>query len=210
MTAAVDPGVIAIVRLRRIPAPDALFDALVDSGIRSIEITLPTPDSSTTIARWRERGVGLVGAGTIRTESDVTRAADAGAQFLVTPTTSASVLLAAQKLDLPVICGALTPTEIDTAVNLGAACVKVFPIDAMGGLDYVRAVAAPLHDIRLVPTGGINADNAAGYGAAGCAGIGIGSALVDEETVVAARWQTICERGRSITRAWTEGVTRRA
>jgi 2-dehydro-3-deoxyphosphogluconate aldolase/(4S)-4-hydroxy-2-oxoglutarate aldolase len=203
------PGVIAIVRLRSASPSDELFEALLEGGISCVEITLPTPDSAAAIARWRSRGGALVGAGTVRTPDDVARAADSGAQFLVTPGFSREVLAAAQARDLPVVCGALTPTEIESAAAAGAACVKVFPVDAVGGPSYIAAVTAPLTDIRLVPTGGVDADAARRYGELGCAGVGVGSSLVDEATVTAAGWETIRARAGELVTAWDSGKASR-
>jgi 2-dehydro-3-deoxyphosphogluconate aldolase/(4S)-4-hydroxy-2-oxoglutarate aldolase len=200
-----DPGVIAIVRLRNASPADELLEALLEGGVTCVEITLPTPGSAAAIGRWRSRGGALVGAGTVRTPEDVVRAADSGAQFLVTPAFSREVLAAAETHDLPVVCGALTPTEIEYAAAAGASCVKVFPVDAVGGPDYIKAVTAPLADLRLVPTGGVDAAAAGRYAQLGCAGVGVGSALVDETTVTERDWETIRSRSAALVAAWSSG-----
>lgn len=209
ITAMERPGVIAIVRLKKTAPTEHILEALLEGGIRYIEVTLPTPGSIQAIQRWQAMDTAIVGAGTIRTVDDVARAADVGARFLVTPTTSIPVLEAAQQRGLPVICGALTPTEIDTAAK-AAALVKVFPIEAVGGLAYLKAIAAPLDDIGFVPTGGVDVAAARSYAAFGCAGTGIGSALIDEASVAAGEWSIIRDRATAFSRAWSEGSADRA
>jgi 2-dehydro-3-deoxyphosphogluconate aldolase/(4S)-4-hydroxy-2-oxoglutarate aldolase len=198
------PGIIAIVRLKHIEPAEHILEALIEGGIRYIEVTLPTPGSLQAIKKWQATDAAIVGAGTVRTVDDVARAADAGAQFLVTPTTSMPVLEAAQRVGLPVVCGALTPSEIDLAAS-AAALVKIFPIAAVGGLVYLKAVAAPLDGIGFVPTGGVDVASAQSYAAFGCAGAGIGSALVDEASVVAGQWSIIRDRATAFARAWAQG-----
>ncbi len=135
------------------------------AGIRVLEATLTTPGAPEAIATMRKKfgDEADVGAGSVREVSDVDIAADAGATFLVTPTVNPLVMERAHERGLPVICGALTPTEIDTAWRLGAAAVKVFPIAAVGGIAYLRALRAPMPDIPLVPTGGVHLADVAKY-----------------------------------------------
>ena len=203
------PGVIAIVRLNRIEPSEHILHALLEGGIRNVEVTLSTPGSIAAITNWQKFDSAIVGAGTVRTVDDVTQAADAGAKFLVTPTTSLPVLEAAERLGLPVICGAMTPSEIDLAAK-SAALVKIFPIEAIGGLAYLKAIAAPLNDIGFVPTGGVDAETATDYAAFGCAGVGIGSALVNEASVIDKKWSEIRDRASTFTKAWEKGRANRA
>jgi 2-dehydro-3-deoxyphosphogluconate aldolase/(4S)-4-hydroxy-2-oxoglutarate aldolase len=203
-------GVIAIVRLREQAASDDILESLVAGGINRIEITIGTPDALSTVARWRERTEALIGVGSARTVADVERAVAAGAQFLVTPTTNVPVLSAAREAGVPVVCGALTPTEIDTAWRGGAAAIKVFPIDTVGGPRYVRAVLAPLDDVPLVPTGGVDVSSTRAYAALGCAGVGVGSRLVDEALVAVRAWSSLTARAAQFVQAWREGCERQA
>ncbi|HLT09426.1 MAG TPA: bifunctional 4-hydroxy-2-oxoglutarate aldolase/2-dehydro-3-deoxy-phosphogluconate aldolase [Micromonosporaceae bacterium] len=203
-------GVIAIVRLREQAASDGILESLVAGGINRIEITIGTPDALSTVARWRERAEALIGVGSVRTAAEVERAAASGAQFLVTPTTSAPVLASAASAGVPVVCGALTPTEIDAAWRAGAAAIKVFPIDTVGGPRYVRAVSAPLNDVPLVPTGGVDVAATRVYAALGCAGVGVGSRLVDEALVAERAWSSLTTRAAQFVQAWREGCERQA
>ncbi|WP_410650618.1 bifunctional 4-hydroxy-2-oxoglutarate aldolase/2-dehydro-3-deoxy-phosphogluconate aldolase [Amycolatopsis sp. cmx-4-54] len=135
------------------------------AGVRVLEAALTTPGATDAISTIRKKlgDDAHVGAGSVREVSDVDISADAGATFLVTPTVNPLVMERAHERGLPVVCGALTPTEIDQAWRLGAAAVKVFPIAAVGGIAYLRAVRAPMPDIPLVPTGGVHLADVAKY-----------------------------------------------
>ncbi|MEO3755248.1 bifunctional 4-hydroxy-2-oxoglutarate aldolase/2-dehydro-3-deoxy-phosphogluconate aldolase [Streptomyces sp. B6B3] len=199
-------GVVAIVRLNTAP-PDEIRTALVDAGVPALEVTLTTPGAEAAIARWRESGVAAqVGAGTVRTPEEARRAIRAGARFLVTPTTSPAVLDTAGEAGVPVLCGALTPTEIDAAWRLGAAAVKVFPVDAVGGAAYVRAVRAPLPDVPLVPTGGVDTAAARAYAALGCRAVGVGGFLVSDGVAAAEDFDGLRTRAAELTAAWHAGT----
>ncbi len=115
--------------------------------------------------------------GGIRTPAAARAAIDAGAQFLVTPITAPEILSLARAERCPVVCGALSPTEVEAAYRAGATLVKVFPVAAMGGPAYIRQLRSPLHDVPLVPTGGVGLDDIADYAKAGAAAVALGSAL---------------------------------
>jgi 2-dehydro-3-deoxyphosphogluconate aldolase/(4S)-4-hydroxy-2-oxoglutarate aldolase len=201
-----DAGVIAIVRLRTNEPADEVLEHLVAGGITAVEVTLPSPGSLAAVRRWRSRSDVRVGVGTVISAQDAERAIEAGAQFLVTPTTSLPVLSTAGQAGVPVACGALTPTEIQLAWDSGAWSVKVFPIDAMGGARYIRNLKGPLPDIPLVPTGGVTVATTTEYAEVGCVGVGIGSALVDEATVAEGAWERLRERAGAFVTAWEKGL----
>jgi 2-dehydro-3-deoxyphosphogluconate aldolase/(4S)-4-hydroxy-2-oxoglutarate aldolase len=181
---------IAIVRLPSAQGLVRVCQELVDAGLPAVEVTLTTPGALQAIAALE----GQVGAGSVRTVDDVRRAQEAGASFLVTPVMKLSVLEVAK---VPVVCGALTPTEIDAASE-AAAFVKVFPASVMGPR-YIREVLAPMPELKLIPTGGITPSLAQEYLAAGAVGVGIGSALVNAETMDNPR--LLRERAREFLRA---------
>lgn len=200
-------GIVAIVRLRRQPVPDAVADALRAGGVGHAEITLPTPGALQTIARWQEREGLVVGAGTVRTAADARAAILAGARFLVTPTLDHAVLDAAAEHGVPVYCGAATPTEIDHAYRHRAvAAVKVFPAGVLGGARYITAVREPLHDVPLLPTGGVGAAEAREYARLGCVGVGVGGHLVDDDVVATAAWDRLEQRAAELVAAWSAGL----
>lgn len=201
-----DAGVIAIVRLRTNEPADEVLEHLVAGGITAVEVTLPSPGSLAAVRRWRTRSDVRVGVGTVISAQDAELAIEAGAQFLVTPTTSLPVLSTAGQAGVPVACGALTPTEIQLAWESGAWSVKVFPIDAMGGARYIRNLKGPLPDIPLLPTGGVTVVTTTEYAEVGCVGVGIGSALVDEATVAEGAWERLRERAGAFVAAWEKGL----
>lgn len=205
-----DPGVIAIIRLSGKP-PVELLAALARGGVEHVEITLTTPGCLEAVAEWRVQDPQMVvGVGSVRSPDDVRAAANAGAQFLVTPSSDPAVLRTAGQLHLAVASGASTPGEIVNAMTWGATWVKVFPVDLLGGPDYIRAVRAPLPDLPLLPTGGVHPASTREYAALGCRGIGAGSALVSQGDVDAARWTRVEQLAAAFTSAWTSGVHSRA
>jgi 2-dehydro-3-deoxyphosphogluconate aldolase / (4S)-4-hydroxy-2-oxoglutarate aldolase len=174
--------VIAILRAEDTDYFADIAQVLYDSGIHVIEAALTTPGALDAIAAMQiELGPDtMVGAGSVRTVSDVDACAAVGADFLVTPTFSPDVLERAQQYGLPVACGALTPTEIEAAWRHGAAVVKVFPVAQAGGVDYIHAVRAPLPEIPLVPTGGVTLAEVEGYLGAGAFAVAAASPLIGD------------------------------
>jgi 2-dehydro-3-deoxyphosphogluconate aldolase/(4S)-4-hydroxy-2-oxoglutarate aldolase len=166
--------------LRRVEDLDARVAALADAGVGVIEITLDDPNALGAIERARGRGDVTVLAGTVRRADQVDTAVAAGAEAVVAPALVAAVVERAGELGVPVIPGALTPTEIEAAWAAGAALVKLFP-GGLGGPRYVRDVLAPLSDVPLLVTGGVDAQNARAFLDAGAVAVGVGSALDDPD-----------------------------
>jgi 2-dehydro-3-deoxyphosphogluconate aldolase / (4S)-4-hydroxy-2-oxoglutarate aldolase len=140
-----------------------LADALVAGGLPCLEITLRTPEAEAAIRAIAGRRDILVGAGTVVTPEHVDRAAQAGASFVVSPGLSIDVVRRAEELGLPAIPGIATASDVQAAVRAGLHAVKLFPADILGGLGILDALAAPFPDMRFMPSGGINAANAADY-----------------------------------------------
>lgn len=174
-------GVVAILRGRRAEHLDAVLDVLVEAGLRSLEITLNTPGALEAIRRavGRYGRRARVGAGTVRTVADVEDSVAVGAQFLVSPHTDPALGLRARDLGVAYLPGALTPTEIVAAWNLGVTAVKLFPA-GLGGPRYLRDLRGPLPDVRIVATGGVSADNVAEWFAAGAVAVGVGGSLIGD------------------------------
>jgi 2-dehydro-3-deoxyphosphogluconate aldolase/(4S)-4-hydroxy-2-oxoglutarate aldolase len=166
--------------LRRDDDGDASIGRLADARVRVVEITLDSDDAVGAIGRARARGDVTVLAGTVREPGQVDAAVSAGAEGIVGPTLSLPVLERATALGVPAIPGALTPTEIETAWRAGAALVKLFPA-RLGGPRYVRDLLAPLPDVPLLVTGGVDATNAREFLDAGAVAVGVGSGLGSEE-----------------------------
>ena len=153
---------------------------LLRSGIRFLEVSLVTADALGVIAEVARSAPdgAVIGAGTVLTRDDVTRAAEAGARFMVTPAVTESVAESVA-VGIPVLAGAFTPTEALAAMGLGAAAVKLFP-SALGGPAYLRALRDPLPDVPFVPVGGVDVSLAAEYLAVGAVAVGVGSPLVGD------------------------------
>jgi 2-dehydro-3-deoxyphosphogluconate aldolase / (4S)-4-hydroxy-2-oxoglutarate aldolase len=142
----------------------ALGEALVAGGLPCAEIAFRTPGAQQALERMAgECPDVLVGAGTVINETLVNRAHKAGARFIVAPGLNEHVVRRSQELGLPVFPGVCTPTEIEAALGLGLEVLKFFPAEAMGGLAYLKAVAAPYVDVRFMPTGGITAAHLPAY-----------------------------------------------
>jgi 2-dehydro-3-deoxyphosphogluconate aldolase / (4S)-4-hydroxy-2-oxoglutarate aldolase len=172
-----------LVAIVRGPDPDAVLHtvfALFEEGVTLVEVSLTTVDAETVIAQARD-GLGpdaLLGCGTVVTEDDARRGADAGASLVVTPALGPG-LGTARALGLPVIGGAFTPSEVVEATARGADAVKLFPAQ-LGGPGYLRALLDPFPRLPIVPVGGVDAELARAYLAAGAAAIGVGSPLVGD------------------------------
>jgi 2-dehydro-3-deoxyphosphogluconate aldolase / (4S)-4-hydroxy-2-oxoglutarate aldolase len=177
---------LAELRARRLLAivrgPDAWRAAttLFEAGVRLVEVSLTGPGALEAITRLaRELPEGCVlGAGTVRSAADVERAAGAGAGFVVSPAVT-GVLDAARGAGVPILAGALTPTEIESAVAGGAAAVKLFPA-SLGGPAYLAALRQPFPDVPLVPVGGVGRAEAVDYLARGAVAVGVGSPLLGD------------------------------
>lgn len=141
-----------------------LARALAGGGLSCIEITFRTPRADEALRRICAEVPEIVaGAGTVLTPAQVRTARDAGAQFIVAPGLNARVVNECMERMIPIYPGIATPTEIEAALELGLDTLKFFPAEPMGGLAYLKAIAAPYVDVRFMPTGGITASNVASY-----------------------------------------------
>lgn len=188
--------VIAVIRADEIPDTSALCAALVEGGIHWIEFTFTTPGIAAHLQQARKVAGCHIGAGTVLTRAQAEEATAAGAQFLVTPGCRPAVAAFASEAEIPVIMGALTPTEVAVAVDLGATAVKIFPAHALGPR-YFSDLAAPYPDIPLVASGGVNSGNAAEFLAAGARAVSAGSDVVPAAVVEAADWADISARAKA-------------
>jgi 2-dehydro-3-deoxyphosphogluconate aldolase/(4S)-4-hydroxy-2-oxoglutarate aldolase len=166
--------------LRHVEDIDARVDKLCRTGIRVVEVTLDSADALGAIERLVARGDVSVLAGTVRSAAQVAEAARAGAEACVSPALVPEIVEACRTAGVPAIPGALTPTEVEAAWRAGAALVKLFP-GSLFGPGYVRELLAPLSDVPLLVTGGVDATNAPAFLDAGAVAVGVGSALADED-----------------------------
>jgi len=191
--------VVAIVRLKGAAPLVDVARALTEGGIRSLEFTLTTPGALEAIEACRARfgDAVVVGAGTVLDAAQARQCLDAGAQFLVSPGFDREVIAAARDGGALAMPGALTPTEIVTAWRAGADVVKVFPARALGP-KYISDVLAPLPNIPLMPTGGVDESNAVDYLRAGAVAVAAGGSLMDAGAIARADWPTITARARAL------------
>jgi 2-dehydro-3-deoxyphosphogluconate aldolase / (4S)-4-hydroxy-2-oxoglutarate aldolase len=205
----IDTGVVAIARRLDPAAIRTTCDALLEGGVRSLELTLNEPESRALEAlgaavRHLEGSSVVVGAGTVLSIDAAQRAIDSGAAFLVAPHLDTEVVAWAVGRGIPMFPGAATPTEALSAWRAGAAAVKVFPASSLG-TSFVREIRGPFPDIPLIPTGGISAENAAAYVDAGAVAVGIGSWLFGGGSAA-----SIADRSRLVLDAVAKGRRTRA
>jgi 2-dehydro-3-deoxyphosphogluconate aldolase/(4S)-4-hydroxy-2-oxoglutarate aldolase len=172
-----------------------LVPAVVEGGLVNLEVTLNSPGAADLIRLTRDLlgPRGNVGAGTVTSMQGLDLALEAGASFIVTPVVLPEVIRACVERGVPVMPGAMTPTEIFTAWNLGASLVKVFPADQLGP-GHLRAVKAPFPEIRLMPTGGVTVETLPAFRDAGADAFGVGSPLFDPRQVAAGNWDWFRQR----------------
>jgi 2-dehydro-3-deoxyphosphogluconate aldolase/(4S)-4-hydroxy-2-oxoglutarate aldolase len=180
-----DIGIIPVVRAANFDEAARAVDAIYAGGISIMEITMTVPDAVAVIRQVAKQfgDTMLTGAGTVLTAQQAEECLDAGAQFLVSPGLSLEALGVAKKRDVLAIPGVLTPSELMQALAAGSNLVKVFPCGNLGGPKYLKALKAPFPHVAMIPTGGVNASNAAEYLAAGAFALGIGGDLVDTAAI---------------------------
>jgi 2-dehydro-3-deoxyphosphogluconate aldolase/(4S)-4-hydroxy-2-oxoglutarate aldolase len=170
-------GVIAVIRVDNSAHALTLGRGLARSGVAGIEVTMTVPDAVGVIAALSADGLERVGAGTVRTLDQAKACIDSGAQFLVSPHTDPALIELAVSSGIAVIPGALTPSEVLRANALGASAVKIFPVSAVGGVEYIRALLEPLPDIRVVVSGEVSLPEVFDYLAVGAWATCIGGSL---------------------------------
>jgi 2-dehydro-3-deoxyphosphogluconate aldolase/(4S)-4-hydroxy-2-oxoglutarate aldolase len=149
------------------------------AGLTALEVTMNTPDAEKIVQRYRSAVPDgrLLGMGTIRNLEEAKRGVDAGAMFLVTPNLDLKVIEYAKAEGIPIVAGALTPTEVYAAWSAGADLIKVFPCGAMGGPQYIKELRGPFDQLRLVAVGGVDLANLTEYFAAGATAVGVSTSL---------------------------------
>lgn len=179
------------------------MQAAVDAGFRIIEFTLTIPGALERIEEFSRRPGLIVGAGTVLSPTQAREAVERGARFLVSPVVDESVIEEALALEVPMIPGTHTPTEMLRAKKAGAPMQKLFPAPGYGAA-FVRACLGPLPDLRIVPTSGVDASNAAEYLDAGAWAVGFVNPLFDPELVRGGDYAAIEQRGRDLLAAIPE------
>ncbi len=197
-----DPGIIAVVRAQKAEQVLPLSEALIAGGVIAVEITMTTPNAIEAI-RSAVQKIGtraLIGVGTVLEVRTCRLAIEAGAEFVVSPIMRPELVAAAHAADRPVMLGAYTPTEAQLAHEAGADFIKIFPADGLGTA-YIKAIRAPLPHLRIVPTGGVDLQNAAAFLKAGCAALGVGSSLVSAQILQTENWAELTRLAGEFVRA---------
>ncbi len=194
----VEIGIVPVIRASSAQLAIKAADAVCAGGIPIVEMTMTVPGAVEAIAQLA-KSVGsdvLIGAGTVLDSQTAQQCIDAGAEFIVSPGFELETVLTVNRLGKLMMAGALTPTEVIRAWRAGSDFVKVFPCGAVGGAKYIKALKAPLPDVPLIPTGGVNMETAADFIHAGAAALGIGSELVSTSTLNSGDTRQISETAR--------------
>ena len=188
------PGVVAIIRADN---SEQLIDAsraLIDGGVSGIEITMTTPNALQVIADvCRVFGdKAIVGVGSVLDVKTAEAAIAAGAKYVVTPVLKPDVIAFCQRIGKPICSGSYTPTEAQTAYELGADFIKIFPAEGLGP-KYIQSIRGPLPHLKIVPTGGVDVNTAGDFIKAGCVAVAAGSTLVSKDILKNKDWAKLTD-----------------
>lgn len=188
---------VAVLRIPDESLFEPVADALIRGGVHILEITLTVPNAVGLIRKASKRFGDqiLLGVGSVLTADQVSESTDAGAQFVVSPVTKKAVIDRAVQLNKVMMAGAFTPTEIQQAWEWGSDIVKVFPAN-IAGMEFFKAVKAPMPHLKLMPTGGVTLTNGKEWLKAGACAVGVGSALVSDEDLKNRDFKAIEEKAR--------------
>ena len=184
---------IAVVRHSEPEKALKLGETAVRAGITSVEITATVPSYDKVVTQLRATfgNSAVVGVGSILSARQLEIALDAGAQFVVTPAVVKDMVISDHLAKAVFIVGALSPSEILYAEDMGSDLVKVFPVNAVGGISYIKSILEPMPWLKLVPTGGVNLDNFVSFIHAGATCVGLGSSLFPKHLVQEENWEEI-------------------
>jgi 2-dehydro-3-deoxyphosphogluconate aldolase / (4S)-4-hydroxy-2-oxoglutarate aldolase len=193
-------GIVPVVRASTVEDATRAVEAICAGGIPILEITMTVPNAVSVIRHVirEHRNSALIGAGTVTTGEQAEQCIQAGAEFLVSPGLSMQVLAVARACAKLVIPGVLTPTELMHAQDNGAKLIKVFPCGNVGGPKYLQSLKGPFPNVALIPTGGVNASNAADYFAAGAFALGVGGDLVNASALRTGNLAKITQAAREL------------
>ena len=195
-------GLLAVIRGPSLEVTLETVDALIEGGVLGIEITYTTPQAAKVVKTLDEKFGEkiLLGMGTLTQIEQVDEAKSAGARFIVSPHLETSLAEAMVASGLGVMIGALTPSEVTQAFNMGSDVVKVFP-GSLGGPGYMKALRGPFPDIPMMPTGGVNPDNLVAWFQAGAVAVGAGSSLCPSSWAKEGRFDEITQRAKEFVAA---------
>jgi 2-dehydro-3-deoxyphosphogluconate aldolase/(4S)-4-hydroxy-2-oxoglutarate aldolase len=194
-----ESGVVAVIRMKEADKLRFVIDALLEGGVRALELTMTVPGAVGLIEQLARNlpGEFYLGAGTVLDPETARQVILAGAKYIVAPVLNLDVIQMCHRYDVAAMPGCFTPTEILTAWQAGADLVKVFPATALGPT-FFKDVRAPLPQVRMMPTGGVTLANAGEWIKAGAVAIGVGSALVDTKAIAAGDYAQIAANARHL------------
>jgi 2-dehydro-3-deoxyphosphogluconate aldolase / (4S)-4-hydroxy-2-oxoglutarate aldolase len=195
-------GLVPVVRAQSADEAMQLVDAIREGGVTVLEITMTVPGAIGVMEQVARRfGADVIlGAGTVLDPETARACMLAGAQFVVSPALNLATIEICRRYSVPVIPGALTPTEVVTAWTAGADVVKVFPCGALGGASYLKSLKAPLPQIELIPTGGVSVKTAGDFIRAGALALGVGADLADTQAIRDGNARAVTEKAREYVR----------
>ena len=196
-----ETGLVPVVRAASADEAMRVIDAIKEGGVSVLEITMTVPGAvkviEEVVARYGSEVT--VGAGTVLDPETARACILAGAQFVVSPSLNLDTIALCRRYSVPVMPGALTPTEVVTAWTAGADFVKIFPCGSVGGASYIKNLKGPLPHIKMIPTGGVSMNNAADFIKAGSSAVGVGTDLVDVKAIRAGEAHVVVERAKQFT-----------
>src|SRR6185503_10328998 len=203
-------GLIPVVRAQSADEAMKVVDAIREGGVPVLEITMTVPGALGVMEQVAKRFGNdvLLGAGTVLDAETARACMLAGARFVVSPALNLATIEICRRYSVPIMPGALTPTEVVAAWTAGADAVKVFPCGAVGGASYIKALKAPLPQVDLIPTGGVSVKTAGDFIEAGSMALGVGADLVDTRAVRDGRAAVVTEKAREYLRIVREARAR--
>jgi 2-dehydro-3-deoxyphosphogluconate aldolase/(4S)-4-hydroxy-2-oxoglutarate aldolase len=190
-------GLVPVLRAESEEQALGIASAIADGGVNVLEITMTVPGAIRVMARLtKERPDILIGAGTVLDPETARICMLEGAQFVVSPALNLKTIEMCHRYSIPVLPGALTPTEVVTAWQAGADVIKVFPASALGGAKYLKSLKAPLPQVEMIPTGGVSLATAKEFLEAGSFALGVGADLVDTKAMAEGKPEKITESAK--------------
>jgi len=190
-------GLVPVLRAESEEQALGIASAIAAGGVTVLEITMTVPGAIRVMSRLtKERPDILIGAGTVLDAETARMCMLEGAQFVVSPALNLQTIEMCHRYSIPVLPGALTPTEVVTAWQAGADVIKVFPASALGGAKYLKSLKAPLPQVEMIPTGGVSLATAKEFLEAGSFALGVGADLVDTKAMAEGKPEKITESAK--------------
>ena len=196
---------VAVIRVKDPDKLKKVIEAIHAGGVSVAEITMTVPNAIQLIEKMNEELNDdiIIGVGSVLNAAVAENAIKAGAKYVVSPILKKEIIDTAHEFNVPAMPGCFTPTEIQYAFELGADIIKVFPADVVG-MDFFKAILAPMPHLKLMPTGGVSLTNAGNWLKAGACAVGIGSALLDKEAIKSENYSKLTDNARLIMKSINE------